>query len=77
MITISISDFKKKADYYLNKIKSGEEFVISDKNRSFAKITPIKPDTNGKRPVGLAKGDFVVPDDFDSPLPADVQKMFE
>ncbi len=29
------------------------------------------------RPAGLAKGQFVVPEDFNAPLPADVVKSFE
>jgi hypothetical protein len=29
------------------------------------------------RPSGLAKGDFVVPDDFDAPLPEDILEDFE
>jgi len=29
------------------------------------------------RPSGLAKGDFVVPDDFDDPLPEDILEEFE
>ena len=29
------------------------------------------------RPVGLAAGEFVVPDDFDAPLPAEVLADFE
>jgi hypothetical protein len=29
------------------------------------------------RPVGLAKGQFTVPDDFNAPLPEDVLKSFE
>lgn len=29
------------------------------------------------RPFGLSKGDFVVPEDFDAPLPADVLADFE
>lgn len=27
--------------------------------------------------MGLAEGDFVVPEDFDAPLPDDVLKQFE
>jgi hypothetical protein len=27
--------------------------------------------------MGLAKGEFVVPDDFDDPLPEDVLQLFE
>lgn len=31
----------------------------------------------GPRPMGLAKGEFVVPDDFDDPLPDEVLADFE
>ena len=31
----------------------------------------------GQRPFGLAKGEFVVPDDFDDPLPDDLLDAFE
>lgn len=30
-----------------------------------------------QRPFGLAKGEFVVPDDFDAPLPKEVLADFE
>ena len=29
------------------------------------------------RPIGLAKGQFTVPDDFNAPLPEDVLQAFE
>jgi hypothetical protein len=29
------------------------------------------------RPIGLCKGEFVVPEDFDEPLPDDVLSLFE
>jgi len=29
------------------------------------------------RPIGLCKGEFVVPDDFDDPLPSDLLDLFE
>jgi hypothetical protein len=29
------------------------------------------------RPIGLAKGQFTVPDDFNTPLPKDVLQTFE
>lgn len=32
---------------------------------------------SGPRPMGLAEGQFVVPDDFDDPLPDDVLADFE
>ena len=30
-----------------------------------------------QRPIGLAKGQFIVPDDFNAPLPEDVLQTFE
>jgi hypothetical protein len=35
------------------------------------------PPLSGLRPLGLAKGQFTVPDDFNAPLPADVLQAFE
>lgn len=32
---------------------------------------------NGRRPFGLARGEFVVPDDFDDPLPDEILVDFE
>jgi hypothetical protein len=37
------------------------------------RVVPI----TDRRPSGLAKGDFVVPDDFDDPLPEDILERFE
>jgi hypothetical protein len=35
------------------------------------------PPLSEPRPIGLAKGQFTVPDDFNAPLPKDVLKSFE
>jgi hypothetical protein len=41
-------------------------------------IQPIPPKTAKKiRPFGLCAGEFVVPDDFDAPLPDDILNLFE
>jgi hypothetical protein len=34
-------------------------------------------DPNAVRPFGLAKGDFVTPENFDEPLPSDILDAFE
>ena len=38
-------------------------------------LTPAPP--TQPRPIGLAKGQFTVPDDFNAPLSEDVLQMFE
>ena len=35
------------------------------------------PPPSRPRPIGLAKGQFSVPDDFNAPLPEDVLRTFE
>lgn len=40
-------------------------------------ILDEEPSVTNLRPFGLSKGDFVVPEDFDAPLPEDVLADFE
>ena len=52
----------------LRRVASEEEIEIHSGGRPVARLVPIKPP--GKRQFGYA---FEVPDDFDAPLPVDVQ----
>lgn len=41
-------------------------------------LNPLVVDfANTLRPIGLAKGKFIAPDDFDDPLPDEIQRLFE
>jgi hypothetical protein len=40
-------------------------------------LTILNPPPSQPRPIGLAKGQFTVPDDFNAPLPEDVLQSFE
>jgi hypothetical protein len=52
---------------------------------TWLKITAIRGETGrvevagrmGDRPIGLCKGEFVVPEDFDAPLPDNILSLFE
>jgi hypothetical protein len=39
--------------------------------------TPVMPPRPAKRPIGLAEGLFVVPADFNDPLPDELLDAFE
>ena len=54
----------------------GETVIVLANDQPVAEMRPLAKH-QGKRPMGLAKGDFVVPDDFDDPLPDDVLQLFE
>ena len=57
-------------------VRRGETVVITREDEPVAEIRPLR-NGKGRRPIGLAKGEFVVPDDFDDPLPDDILDAFE
>ena len=72
----TVEEIEKDPHAYLHRVMEGETVVVFRKDQPVAEIRPL-PKRSGLRPIGLAKGDFVVPDDFDDPLPDDVLEQFE
>lgn len=75
-MNVSVEDIEKDPRAYLHRVMEGETVVVFEKDQPVAEMRPLAKRA-GKRPMGLAKGDFVVPDDFDDPLPEDVLQLFE
>lgn len=61
---------------YLHRVLDGETIILYQGKRAVAEIRPLA-ETDKLRPVGLAEGEFVVPDDFDDPLPDELLDAFE
>jgi antitoxin (DNA-binding transcriptional repressor) of toxin-antitoxin stability system len=72
----TIEEVEKGAAEYLHRVIDGETVVVYREGRPVAEIRPVA-ETETLRPVGLAAGEFVVPDDFDDPLPDDLLDAFE
>jgi len=68
------SGFYKGTTFH--RVIDGETIIVYQGKRAVAEIRPIA-ETEKLRPVGLAEGEFVVPDDFDDPLPDDLLDAFE
>ena len=77
MIAISIDDVKRDLTACLQKVASGETFVILQGDKPVAELKPISPPPTNPCPFGLCAGEFLVPDDFDTPLPEDILDQFE
>lgn len=81
MITVSVDDIKRDLIGYLRRVQAGETLVIMQADKPLAEIKPIseKPELDAKqlRPFALCEGEFVVPDDFDAPLPEELLSRFE
>jgi len=75
-MNVTVEEMEKDPREYLHRVMRGETVVVFENERAVAEMRPV-PSRTGLRPIGLAKGDFVVPDDFDDPLPEDVLELFE
>jgi len=77
VIRINISEAKNHLSKYLRRVKKGETIILCERNVPFAEIGPIKPESRQLRPFGLDKGRFIVPEDFNDPLPDWLLDAFE
>ncbi|HEX9984878.1 MAG TPA: type II toxin-antitoxin system Phd/YefM family antitoxin [Thermoanaerobaculia bacterium] len=72
----TLEQVENQAAEYLHRVIEGETVVVYQGNRAVAEIRPLT-ETETLRPVGLAAGEFVVPDDFDDSLPDELLDAFE
>jgi len=75
---VSVSEAKHRFSDMLDRIVIGEEVVITNKGEPVAKLVPIPAAEKKcrKRQLGSAKGEFAVPDDFNDPLPKEIEDLF-
>lgn len=73
---VTLEQVENEAAEYLHRVIDGETIVVYQGERPVAEIRPIA-ETETLRPAGLAAGEFVVPDDFDDPLPDELLSTFE
>ena len=73
---VTVEEIESHPGEYLNRVLDGETLVVFRDDRAVAEIRPLTS-SHELRPIGLARGDFVVPEDFDAPLPNDLLAAFE
>ena len=76
MTEVNVHEAKTHLSRLLDQALAGEEVVIMRSGRRLVRLTPVEA-APARRKLGTAEGDFVVPDDFDAPLPVDVLDEFE
>jgi antitoxin (DNA-binding transcriptional repressor) of toxin-antitoxin stability system len=77
MSTISVGDIQRDPASFLRRLELGETFLVMQDQRAVAEVTPLPIKKSEPRPFGLIAGAFVVPDNFNEPLPEHVLKEFE
>lgn len=72
---VNVHEAKTHFSKLLERVALGEEVVIAKAGKPVAKLVAIE----SQRPrftLGSAKGEFVVPDDFNDPLPNEIEDLF-
>lgn len=80
MSTITVDELERTGISWLQRIAAGETLLVMRAGEPVAEIKPVAATEailGQLRPYGLAAGEFVVPDDFDDPLPDDLLDAFE
>jgi prevent-host-death family protein len=72
---VNIHEAKTHLSRLLERVAMGEEVVIAKAGTPIAKLVPLKS-ARPKFKFGSAKGEFVVPDDFNDPLPKEIEDLF-
>lgn len=75
-MNVTVEEIETDPSEYLRRVLEGETLLVFSKDQPVAEIRPL-PDSRDLRPIGLATGDFVVPEDFEAPLPQDILELFE
>ncbi|HEX7500602.1 MAG TPA: type II toxin-antitoxin system Phd/YefM family antitoxin [Polyangia bacterium] len=76
MKSVNVHEAKTHFSRLLAKVERGGEVVIARAGKPVARLVAIEPPATPPI-LGADSGAFVVPDDFDAPLPADLLDAFE
>ncbi len=77
METVNIHQAKTNLSRLLSRVELGEEIVIANRGIPIAKLVPFRTSLDRRSSLGQDRGIFVVPDDFNAPLPEDILAAFE
>ena len=75
MRTVNIHTAKTHLSRLLNEVAGGEEVVIAKAGKRVARLVPLEPLCEPRKP-GLMRGKIWISDDFDDPLPDEIMAAF-
>lgn len=77
MVRIEFQQFVQNPAGCMEQVRAGETVVVVEADKELAEIRPAGKTGRRTRPFGLCAGEFVVPPDFDDPLPPEILDSFE
>jgi prevent-host-death family protein len=73
-MVVNIHEAKTHLSRLLQRVAAGEEVTIARSGVPVARLVAVEPEA--KRPLGFARGEIWIADDFDAPLPDELLKLF-
>lgn len=77
MTVVDVKELASELPGLLARVRAGEEVVISDAGQPVARVLPATETSTTPREFGHFKGRVWIADDFNDPLPPEVQTGFE
>lgn len=74
---VNIYEAKTRLSELVDQAHHGQTVVIAKNGTPLAKLVPLDAPARPKIVFGLMKGEIEIADDFDAPLPDDLQALFE
>ena len=71
---VNVHEAKTHLSRLLERVANGEEVTIMRSNVPVAKL--VAATLPKRRELGWARGEFTVPEDFDDPLPVEIENGF-
>jgi prevent-host-death family protein len=71
---VNVHEAKTHLSRLLRRVAAGEDITIARAGVPVARLVAVEADD--KRPLGFARGDIWIADDFDAPLPDDLLALF-
>jgi prevent-host-death family protein len=72
---VTVDEAHADLSHLLERIASGDEIIIARRGQPVARLSPVRA-KSGRQRLGSAAGEFRTPDDFNQPLPSDVEDAF-
>lgn len=77
MQIVNLHEAKTHLSRFVDQAAAGQEIVIARAGRPVARLVALAPVEPQPRPLGLGKGRFTLPGNFDSLHASEIQQMFE
>lgn len=77
MRSVNIHEAKTHLSRFVDQASAGEEIIIARAGKPVARLMPLRDPKLDPRTLGLGKGRFSLPNDFDSMHAEEIRKMFE